>query len=126
MFRFFFTPFFPAAEGSMNNGGSHSPCGRKYAGIVTLGLTFCCEDGELTMHFRKIEGSAPVAVQTRLVLANGSRALVFCSPSKLWLLISYVAARVSARLTAVSNKVRSSAAVSGTLPTGPDRPPRCC
>ena len=68
----------------MNNGGLHSPCGRKYAGIVTLGLTFCCEDGELTMHFRKLEGRAPVAVQKGLVLANEPRALVFCVSSKLW------------------------------------------
>ena len=78
------------------------------------------------MGCRKLEGSDAVAVQQHLVLANEPCALVFSASSKLWPLNSYIAARVSTRLTAVSCKVRSSAAPIGTLPMGPDRPPRCC
>ena len=76
------------------------------------------------MDHRKLQGSDAVAVQQDLFLANRPRALVFCASSKLWSLNSYIAARISARLTAVSSKVRSSAAPIGTLLIGPDRPPQ--
>ena len=71
------------------------------------------------MGYRKLEGSEAVGVQQDLVLANELCALVFCDSSKLWPLNSYIAARVSTHLTAVSSKVRSSAAPIGTLPTKP-------
>ena len=99
---------------------------RRNIKIVIFGITSCCKDRELTMDSRKLECSAAVAVQHGLVLANAPRALVFCASSKPWILNSYIAARASTRLAAVSSKVRSSAAVIGTLSTGPDRPLRCC